>query len=377
MKHQIKLVSAITITLLVSFFFLVLFPGFKSNAGTLPALYFYLSRMKADLAGTTGQVVEYVLAFEVSQSFSADGQVKITFPLADSSEWCRTAGNLIATGVTASAPDMATTDFDIDSALPDTGSGLVAACTQGNGTTTVDTITITEVGALSIDTTYGVKITNGSSAGVLGTSSTTGHRTITVEISEGVTIDSKAFNVYIIANDQVVVSATVSGAPSVTCQISTNTVSLGTLYPGGSFVTATHTIGTSSSNSGYYWAAYGEGDGSTDAGLYKPPTSPYLIASTGSTTIDLTGGNAEGFGMTVSDPDTAGTAVVPANFQTGTLGQFGALDRTAAGARLILFQPDEQGSNENATITYGARASSAAVSGTYQETVTFVCGGYY
>ena len=81
--------------------------------------------------------------------------------------------------------------------------------------------------------------------------------------------------------------------------------------------------------------------------------------------------------MTVSDPDTAGTAVVPANFQTGTLGQFGALDRTAAGARLILFQPDEQGSNENATITYGARASSAAVSGTYQETVTFVCGGYY
>jgi hypothetical protein len=212
---------------------------------------------------------------------------------------------------------------------------------------------------------------------VLGTSSTTGHRTITVEISEGVTIDSKAFNVYIIANDQVVVSATVSGAPSVTCQISTNTVSLGTLYPGGSFVTATHTIGTSSSNSGYYWAAYGEGDGSTDAGLYKSPSSPYLIASTGSTTIDLTGGNAEGFGMTVSDPDTAGTAVVPTDFQTGTLGQFGSLDRAAAGARLILYQPDEQGSNENSTITYGARASSAAVSGSYQETVTFVCGGYY
>lgn len=333
--------------------------------------------MKANLNGGTGQTVEIVLAFEVSQSFSSGGQVEITFPLADATEWCRTASTLTVAGVTSSAADLSGTDWDIDSALPDSGGGLSGSCTQGNGSTTVDTITITGVGALSTATTYGVKISNGSSAGVLGTSSTTGLRTLAVEVTQSTTIDSKAFSIYIITDDQVVVSATVSAAPSVTCNISTNSANLGTLYPGGSFVTTTHTIGTSTSNAGYYWAAYGQGDGSTDAGLYKVAPSPYLIASTGSTTIDLTGGNSEGFGMTVSDPDAGGSAVVPANFQTGTLGQFGALDRAPAGARLILYQPDEQAASENATITYGARASSAAVSGSYSETVTFVCGGYY
>jgi len=378
MKHQHKILSLLTILFLAILLTVFVAPKFESNSATFDAVYLYLSRIKTNLNGTSGQTVETVLAFEATQNFSSNGQVKITFPLADdATEWCRTAGTLTATGVASSVADMSTTDWDIDSALPDTGAGLTAACTQGNGTTTVDTITITEVGALTTGTTYGVKIVNGSSAGVLGTSSTTGHRTITVEVTQGATIDTATFNIYLISNDQVVVSATVSSAASVTCQISTNTVDLGTLYPGGSFVTATHTIGTSSSNSGYYWAVYGQGDGSTDAGLYKSPASPYLIASTGSTTIDLTGGNAEGFGLTASDPDAGGTAVVATTFQTGTLGQFGALDRAAAGAKLLLYQPDEQASNENSTITYGARASSSAVSGSYQETVTFVCGGYY
>lgn len=359
------------------FLFTILLPSFASNAGAFNALYFYMSRMKANLNGASGQVVEYVVAFAPNQSFSSGGTVNISFPLDDNAEWCRTAGDLTATGVANSAADLATTDYDIDSTLPDTGSGLTAACTQGNGTTTGDSITVTAVGALTAGTTYGFKLTNGATTGVIGTSSTTGLRTITVEMYQGANIDSMSSNIYIIANDQVVVSATVSAAPSVNCTISTNTVDLGTLYPGGSFSTATHTIGTSSTNSGYYWAAYGEGDGSSDAGLYKSTASTYLIPSTGSTTVTLTGGNSEGFGLTASDPDTAGTATIPSNFQTGTLGVFGALNRSASGARLILSQIDEQASNENSTITYGARASSFAASGTYQETVTFVCGGYY
>lgn len=377
MKHQNKIVSILSILCLSILLVIFVAPKFESKSANLDALYFYLSRIKTSLTGTTGNEVEIVFAFKPTQDFASGGEIEITFPLADAAEWCRTAGALTATGVASSAADMSTTDWDIDSALPDTESGLTAACTQGNGTTTVDTITITAVGALTTGTTYGVKIVNGTTAGVLGTASTTGHRTITTEITQGTNIDSGTFNVYLLSNDQVVVSATVSSAASVTCQISTNTVDLGTLYPGGSFVTGTHTIGTSSSNSGYYWAVYGKGDGSTDAGLNKVAPSPYLIASTGSTTIDLTGGNAEGFGMTATDPDGTGTAVVSSDFQTGTLGRFGALDRAPAGARLILYKPDEQGSNENSTITYGARASSSAVSGSYTETVTFVCGGYY
>jgi hypothetical protein len=36
-----------------------------------------------------------------------------------------------------------------------------------------------------------------------------------------------------------------------------------------------------------------------------------------------------------------------------------------------------QATSENATITYGARAGSSAEAGTYSETITFICGGYY
>ena len=81
--------------------------------------------------------------------------------------------------------------------------------------------------------------------------------------------------------------------------------------------------------------------------------------------------------MTVSDPDAAGAAIVPADFSDGTAGTFGSLDRTVAGAQMILYQNGAQASAENATITYGARAGTSAVAGSYSESVTFVCGGYY
>jgi hypothetical protein len=163
------------------------------------------------------------------------------------------------------------------------------------------------------------------------------------------------------------------------CTISSNSVNLGSLYPGGSYSTITNVISTSTSTttSGYYWAAYGTGDGSTDAGLYKSTAATYLIASTGSETIDLTGVGAEGFGITVSYPDGAGSAAVPSDFGTGTTGIFGALDRGVAGAQLILYQNGSQSTSESATITYGARAGSSAVAGSYSENVVFVCGGYY
>lgn len=377
MNSILRKISALASIVLTTFLFFAIFPVFTSDAGTLDAVYFYLSRIETSLDGTGDNTVEYVLAFAPNQSFSSGGQIDISFPLADNTEWCRTAGALTVTAVAESAADMSSTEWDIDSALPNSGSALAASCTQGDGATTVDTISITNVGALTAGTTYGVKLENGTTAGVLGTSTTSGNRPITIEVWEGTTIDSNTFQVYLLASDQVEVTATVSDAPSVTCTISTTTVDIGTLYPGGSFATATHTIGTSSSGgSGYYWASYGEGDGATDAGLYNSG-STYLIDSTGSSTLDLTGANAEGFGMTISDPDDSGSAVVPSDFQVGTLGQFGALDRTPSTARLILYQPDEQGVSENATVTYGARASASAAAGSYTETVTFVCGGYY
>jgi hypothetical protein len=380
---KIKRIIAPLSIVLIAFLFFVVFPNFQSNAGSLTAVYLVPTRIETDLDGATeDDEVEFYLGLATSQDIPSGGTVTLIFPDADDGNWCRTAGTLTVSAETETFADLSSTDWDIDSGLPTTGT-LAASCTQGSGASSSDTITISNVDALTSGTTYGVKVSNGSTAGVLGTDDTAGLHEITVEAKQGTTVDSTTFKISLISDDTVAVTATVASAPSVDCTLSTGgsglTLDLGTLYPGGSYATNSHTISTTTSSTadGYYWCAYGEGDGSTDAGLYKSTTATYLIASTGSTTIDLTGVNAEGFGITVSDPDGAGDATVPADFSDASAGTFGALDRTAANAQIILYQNSAQTSPEEATVTYGARASSSAQAGSYSETVTFICGGYF
>ncbi len=350
-----------------------------SRADSLDAVYVYLSRIGTNMNGAGSQQVEIVVAVAPSQNIPSGGQVTLTFPDADDAQWCRTAGALVIAGQASSIVDLTGTNWQIDAVMPDSGSALAATCTQGSGANSSDTITISNVGLLSAGVTYGVKLSNGVAAGVIGTDDTPGTHTTTLVTKNGAVIDSSTFDLYLLANDVVTISATVQAVPTVNCSISSNTIGLGTLFPGGAYATATHTISisTSSNTIGYYWAAYGTGDGSTDAGLYKSTATTYLIPSTGSGTINLTGVAAEGFGMTVSDPDVAGSAVVPADFSDASAGVFGALDRTSAGAQLILYQNGAQLSADVATVTYGARAGASAESGAYTENVNFICGGYY
>lgn len=350
---------------------------FKSNANALTSAYLYLSRMKVNITGAGADTLEYVLAFSTSQTIPTGGTVTLTFPDDDDGFWCKTAGALTVTGVTSSSSDLAGTNWAIDAALP-AATTLTASCTKGSGAGSADKITISSVGAISTSTTYGVKLANGTTAGVLGTDDTAGNHNVTIEVRNGTVSDSSTFGIRLIADDRVVISATVSATPSVTCSLSTNAVNLGSLYPGGAFTTGQHTITTSTSDTagGYYWAVYGTGNG-TDAGLYKSSATTYLIPSTGSTTVDLRGVGTEGFGMTASDPDAASAASVSSNFADTTLGVFGALDPAVTGAKLLLSQQGSQTAAESSTITYGAKAGASAQPGSYQETVTFVCGGYY
>lgn len=356
--------------------------SFQSRAAALTNLYVYLSRIETNVAGSA-ETLEIVLAIDTATTIPTGGTVTVFFPDADDGMWCRTAGALTVTAVTASAADLATTNWAIDAGLPTSGT-LTATCAQGSGASSADSIVISNVGTVTAGTTYGVKLANGSAAGVLGTDDTAGSHDITVEAKNGTTMDSSTVKIWLIANDTVVVSATVSATPSVICSISANTATLGTLYPGGSYaVSNTHTIGTETTGStyGYYWAAYGLGDGSTDAGLWKSTATTYLIKSGGATntaTQDLTVAGSEGFGMTLSDPDAGGAAVVATNFVDTTLGTFGTLDIGPAGAKLILYQNGTQLTGaDTSTVTYGARASTSAEAGNYQESVTFTCGGYY
>ena len=369
LKTSIKIVVPTLFLILSTAFFIV----FSAQAGTLAAVYIFMSRLKAGLDGSGANAVQFILAIDTATNIPTAGTITIEFPDDEDTSWCRTAGALTVTAVAASAVDLTGTTWDIDSALPTSGT-LSAACTQG-GAGTVDTITISGVGALTAGTTYGVQVA--SSIGVIGTNGTTGEHEVTVTAASGVTLDSKSFKIYLLGDDAVVITATVSDMPTVVCSISSNTVNLGTLYPGGAYATGGHTISTSTTSSGYYWAVYGTGDSSTDAGLYKSTATTHLIPSGATATLDLTNATIYGFGLTLSDPDSTDPATVAPNFVDTTAGTFGTIDRLYSGAKLVLSQSGTQGSAENSTVTYGAKASSSAPAGTYTETVYWICGGYY
>jgi len=319
-----------------------------------------------------------VLAITPSQSFNeADNiEIQIAFPMADNADWCRTAGALTVTGVATAPPDV-TGEHEITAALPtEAAKTLTATCSQGDGSTTVDTIIITKVGDLVSTETYGVELSN--DVGVLGTSSSTGSKTITAQVSDDSNLDSKAFGVYLISDDTVEIEATVSDAPTISCTLDTTKINIGTLYPNGALVevTSTDQISTSATGSGYYWAAYGEGDG-TDGGLHTTSGAGYLIESRTDageeTFVDISTGGSEGFGITLTQPS---GSIVPADFATGTPGQYGAIGSGTSHARLILYRTSSTAS-QNASVNYGARAGASAETGTYTEYITYVCGGYY
>lgn len=349
-----------------------------TQAATLTAVYLFTSRLKAGLTGASGQEVEMILAIAPTSTIPTAGTITIEFPDGEDGTWCRTAGDIALTATASSAVDLGSSNWDIDAQLPTSGT-LSGACTAGSGAGSVDKVTISNVGELTGGNTYGVKLENGTT-GVLGTNGTSGEHEITITASSGATLDSKSFKIYLLTDDAVVVSATVSAMPTISCSINDYAVSLGTLYPGGAYATTAaepHTISTSTTGSGYYWAVYGTGDGSTDAGLYKSTATTYLIASDGGDTLDLTSPAIDGFGLTISDPDAGDPATVTARFSNATTGTFGTIDRTYANAILALQQSGTQGSAEPATVIYGAKAPAAAEPGTYQETVYWICGSYY
>ena len=165
------------------FVFLISFLIISSiQAATLSAAYLFLSRLKINLNGTAGQTVEMVLAIDTATAIPSGGTVTIEFPDAEDAMWCRTAGALTVTSQASSAADQSGTNWSIDTAMPNSGTALSATCSQGSGSS-VDKITIINVGALTAGTTYGVKLANNT--GLLGTATTVGEHVITVSANTG------------------------------------------------------------------------------------------------------------------------------------------------------------------------------------------------
>ncbi len=141
----------------------------SARAGTLARVSDFLNRTVADqIAGTEHQLF-FTTATAVSGGSGAN-RVVVIFPDTDDGQWCRAAGTGTATGIT-----QPTGGGEAAAALP---GSLTVSCSQGSGSSSFDTITVSGVNNLAISTTYGVRVTGGTMA--LGTpaASTTGLVTV-------------------------------------------------------------------------------------------------------------------------------------------------------------------------------------------------------
>jgi uncharacterized protein (TIGR02145 family) len=332
------------------------------GASSLSNTYLFLERMQVDTS--TGMI----LLITPSTNFASDSTLTITFPH-DAGEWCRVDETVLtATGAASSALDLGG-DWDIDAVLPTTGS-FTATCHQGDSLSGLyDRIVVTGIDALTGGVSYGLEISSNSN---FKTVNEVDSHNVTVDLNDGIKMESITFGVNLVSGDGVTVTADVAAAETITCSIGTDTVPLGMLYKGGAYVTGSHTISTltSSGVGGFYWSVYGEGDGSTEAGLYNSDGATDILPSTGSTTIDLRT-TTSGFGLVVTSP----FGNIPGNFSNSTPGVFGSINRTFSGTRVILYGGAHT-EGFNSTVTIGARAGSDKLDGDYEETLTYVCGGF-
>lgn len=370
MKNKLKRIGYLLLVPLVVFTMLF-FPVQETQAASLKNAYLVLNRMKPNLGATDG--IDMYIAFATTGAVATGGTLKIEFPggTGESGRWCATAGILTTTGVTSTPADLASVPYRVSAALPGTLAGSCAKGVSPQG----DTITITGLTALTASTTYGVRVTS-AGVGKLGTSTSIGTKIVSLTVTSGSTIETIAFGINIVTEDQVQVTATVMDVQTVTCTIATGTVNLGQLYKGGIGSTGTTAIGTTTSGSagGYYWLVYGKGDG-TNAGLYKSTAATYLIKSDNTNlTVDISTTGSEGFGLNVTPVD---SSVAGAGFSGNPEGVYGSIGANASNAELLLYKLGAQAGTANTTVTYGARAGGSSIAGSYSETVTYVCGGYY
>jgi hypothetical protein len=165
----------------------------------------YLNRQQANMSSG----ISHTLFFTPVTTLPVAGNsVRLEFPKSPVGTWCRTAGaDLSASGV--SDPQAAT-----ESATPLPGA-LTAGCTIGNGVTTFDTITISNIGSLNAGTKYGVSMTETGTA-QLGTPPAANSIWQMLYTNNGVTdIDSLLFYANTLPSDQVSVTATVVATPPV------------------------------------------------------------------------------------------------------------------------------------------------------------------
>jgi hypothetical protein len=212
-KHLRRSYCAIAILFLVAW---LVAPGIFTQAAPLTSARDYLSRVEDNLTSGVSHEIYINPATNVSGG-SGVNKLILVFPDADDVSWCATAGTdltVTASGLRESGP----------SGLP---GSLTAKCTQGAGSSSYDTITIEGVNNLTAGTTYGVKVSDGTT-GKLGTAANTTTGIVTVKTNNGSTdVDTKDIAFDILDTDQISFTATVN--PTLSFSISDTSLGFGTM----------------------------------------------------------------------------------------------------------------------------------------------------
>lgn len=350
-KRSVLLTAAL---LLVLPSLLFLLPA-KSDAAVLTNTYIRLNRIKS------GTATSFRLVFKAASSQTS--QVAIDFNGTDSgtSQWTNaTPGGLVNTTQTTSTTQCVAEGF---TALP----GVTGASGSGS------TITTTGVTATTSGTTYCVDFTSASAV----TTPTAGHEG---EYHPTVTLtgDSTTVAVDVIAQDQIVVTATVP--PSFNMAFNNTTAdAFGNLTTAGSSTTGkTITLNTNANTGWVLWAK--SLNGATKGSLKSVAAGNYFItsgSSLGSASHTLAG-SVEDYGLgvtTITNGTGTGTPAADAAYDSTSGTKLGVLD--SQNFRPIASSTGPGSGDAVAFVERAAITTGTPAANDYTDTITFVGAGNF
>lgn len=223
---------------------------------------------------------------------------------------------------------------------------------------------------LTVGTLYCFNWTNTAALSISAAATSNNSGTVTTRTSVPATIDSSSYSTASIADDQIVVSATVPQTFSFA--LSANTDSLGSLSSGSvttSPTPRTATVNTNAKNGWNVWAR------DSNTGL-SSASAPYTIASTtpGVNSTLVAGTEGYNFGATSSQVGGTGTITVAAPFVGAGAGQGGGLNTALATIA------SSNGTANTAVLTLrnnAAISASTPAASDYTDTITIVGAGLF
>ena len=345
-------------------------------AAALTSAYDRLNHVQTNTS--TGVVHNVVFKPATTVSGGTFSILSLQFPVTDATKWCRTAG-----AGTAAA------DTENGAVVPP-GTTLSSSCSQGNGSTTGDTLLFCATGGTptwTATTLYGITLSG--STDVLGTTATTSNN-IVVSLTTGTNtscistsmtaVDTSTIALATLTNDQVSVTATVP--PLLSFSVSGQSVGFGTLTTANVYYANTSATGsttdpgsasdtgvTASTNApnGLIVSAY-DSNGSGSSGLYKAIAPVHLATTTNANVVTA---GAEGFGLFVAT--TTNSLSAATGFGSGKTNATTALSTTAQ-TIITGSGPINAGT---ASVVLVAAIAPSTPAGSYADAVTLTATGQF